>query len=149
MPPLITWRVVSSPPTRISSDSCSTSSGASRSPSTSACTSTLMRSSVGVLLPLRDRVRAELGVLLHRVHRGDELLLGRVAALRAHHVVGPAQQIVAVFGGDAEHVADQHHRERRGDVADEVALALLAHRSMIASHLSRIVVLAVAHPARA
>ena len=47
MPPLITWRVVSSPPTRISSDSCSTSSGSSRSPSTSACTSTLMRSSVG------------------------------------------------------------------------------------------------------
>ena len=79
-----------------------------------------------VLLALRDRVRAERGVLLHRVHRAEELLLGRAAALRAHHVVGPAQQVVAVFGRDAEHVADQDHRQRRGDVADEVALALLA-----------------------
>ena len=66
MPPVITWRVVSSPPMRMSSDSCSESSWSSRSPSTSACTSTLMRSSVGVCLPLRDRVRAELGVARRR-----------------------------------------------------------------------------------
>ena len=64
---------------------------------------------------------------VHRVHRTEHLLLGRAAALRAHHVVGPPQQVVAVFGRDAEHVADQHHRERRGDVAHEVALAALAH----------------------
>ena len=55
------------------------------------------------------------------------LLVGCAAALRAHHVVGPAQQVVAILGRDAEHVADQDHRQRRRDVADEVALAALAH----------------------
>ena len=87
-----------------------------------------MRSSVGCLLALRDRVRAERGVALHRVHGLDALLLGGVAALRAHHVVGPPQQVAAVLGLDAEHVADQDHRQRRGDVVHEVALAALAHR---------------------
>ena len=47
MPPVMTWRVVSSPPTRMSSDSWTISSSSRRSPSTSACTSTLIRSSCG------------------------------------------------------------------------------------------------------
>jgi hypothetical protein len=46
-PPLITWRVVSSPPIRIRSDSMNSESSSRRSPSISACTSTLMRSSPG------------------------------------------------------------------------------------------------------
>ncbi len=78
------------------------------------------------LLTLRDGVRAERGVLGHGGHRLDVLLVGCAPALRADHVVGPAQQVVAVLGRDAEHVADQDHRERRGDVADEVAFAALA-----------------------
>src|SRR6478672_10125653 len=47
MPPDITWRVVSSPPMRMSSDSCRIEWSSSRSPSTSACTRMLMRSSRG------------------------------------------------------------------------------------------------------
>ena len=47
MPPLMTWRVVSSPPTRSSSVSNTISSSVRRSPSTSAWVSTLTRSSVG------------------------------------------------------------------------------------------------------
>ena len=78
------------------------------------------------LLARRDGMRAERRVFRHRVHRGHELLVGGAPALRTDEVVGPAQQIVAVFGCDAEHVADQDHRERRGDVAHEIALALLA-----------------------
>ena len=38
------------------------------------------------------------------------------------------RNIVAVLGRDAEHVADDRHRKRRGDVADEVAFAALADR---------------------
>ena len=47
-PPEITWRVVSSPPMRMSSDSCTISSAVRRSPSTSACTRMLIRSSRGL-----------------------------------------------------------------------------------------------------
>ena len=48
IPPLITWRVVSSPPMRMSNDSWMSASSLSFCPSTSAWTRMLMRSSVGV-----------------------------------------------------------------------------------------------------
>ena len=60
--------------------------------------------------PLRDRVFAEAVVLDHRVHGRGVLRFRRAAALRAHHVVGPPEQVVTVLGCDAEHVADQDHR---------------------------------------
>ena len=146
----MTWRVVSSPPTRISSDSCSTSSGL-EPVAVDLGVHEHAHEVVGrVGLALRDRVRAERRVLLHRVHRAEELLLGGVAALRAHHVVGPPQQVVAVFGRDAEHVADQDHRQRRGDVAARSRTRRARTPvSMIASHVSRIFVLAVADAAAA
>ena len=42
-------------------------------------------------------------------------------------IVRPLQQLAALLGQHAEHVADHRHRQRSGDVADEVALALLAN----------------------
>ena len=106
-----------------------------------------MRSSVGCSWRCATACVQNSVYSVHRVHRPEELLFGRVAALRAHHVVGPAQQVVAVFGRDAEHVADQHHRERRGDVAHEVALAPLAHPVDDRVALVADVVLAVADAA--
>ena len=53
-PPVITWRVVSSPPMRISSDSWMISSSSRRSPSTSACTRMLIRSSLRLGAPGGD-----------------------------------------------------------------------------------------------
>jgi hypothetical protein len=50
-----------------------------------------------------------------------------VAAQRSQHVVRPPQQLVAVGGRDAQHVADHHHRERSREIAHEVALTVLAH----------------------
>ena len=41
-------------------------------------------------------------------------------------LVRPAQQVGAVVGRDAEHVADDDHRQRRGEVVPEVALAAFA-----------------------
>jgi hypothetical protein len=74
-------------------------------------------------------------------------VVGGAAALRLEHVVGPAEQVAAVLGGHAQHVADHHHRQQRGDVVDEVALAALDHRvDDLVAHLAHLVGL-VAHPA--
>ena len=78
--------------------------------------------------PSRNHSRRVGLVLLRRSGRGEHHLHRGVAALRAHHGVGPVQQPVAVFRRDAEQVADHDHRQRRRDVAHEVALAALAHR---------------------
>src|SRR5436853_7185203 len=127
IPPLITWRVVSSPPTRINRDSCTTSSSSKRSPSTSACTRTLMRSSGGLGPPGLDDLTG-IGAVLREGGGGrQQLSLGHVPPLRTHHVVGPAQEVIAVVGRHAQHVADQDHGQRGRDVADEVALPLLTH----------------------
>ena len=75
-----------------------------------------------------DHLHRERGVGGERVH---QLLDGQLVDRRgqsAHQVVGPLQQLVALFGQHAEHVTDDRHRQRRGDVADEVALAALTHR---------------------
>ena len=87
-----------------------------------------MRSSVGCRLPLPRSPCVQKSVYS---------VIAFVAAMNCSsvalplcaldHVVGPPQQIVAVLGRDAEHVADHDHRQRRREVADEVALAALAH----------------------
>ena len=138
MPPVITWRVVSSPPTRISSDSCSSASSSSRSPSTSAWTRMLIRSSAGrARAPVGDHVGA-VGRVLERRLRGGRHRLGRRREREAaDQVVGPAQQAVAVLGQHAEHVADHDHRQRRGDLAHEVDAALLRGASSISAGADR------------
>ena len=47
---------------------------------------------------------------------------------RTDQIVGPLQEHLALLRTHAEHVADDRHRQRRGEVPDEVALAALAHR---------------------
>ena len=47
---------------------------------------------------------------------------------RADQVVGPLEEHLALLGTHPEHVADDRHRQRRGEIPDEVALAALAHR---------------------
>lgn len=87
-----------------------------------------MRSSVGGLAPLGDGAE---GVLVERdvrVHHRLQLFLGGVAAQRLHQVVRPLQEDVALLRPDPEHVADDRHRERGGQLGDEVAFPLLAHR---------------------
>ena len=54
-------------------------------------------------------------------------------ALRLEHVVGPPEQLVAVLGRDAEHVADHDDGQRRRDVVHEVALPRSQTLSMMAS----------------
>ena len=46
----------------------------------------------------------------------------------ADQVVGPLQQCCPILRQNPEHVADDGHRQRRGEVVDEVALAAFAHR---------------------
>src|SRR5262249_19753697 len=59
---------------------------------------------------------------------GRGLEAGRVGgALRPEHVLGPSQQVGAVFTGHAEHVADHVEWQRGGDVPDEVAPPAPAH----------------------
>ena len=55
------------------------------------------------------------------LHQGG---IGRPEGLE--HVVGPAQEVVAVFGGHAEQVADDDDGKRGGDVPHQVAAPLLA-----------------------
>ena len=88
----------------------------------------LMRSSCGLGPAGRDD-RGRRSRCTRRRRRRPSCACSSVASPveRLEHVVGPAQQVGAVLGRDAEHVADHDHRQRGGDVADEVALAPLAH----------------------
>ena len=124
MPPLVTWRVVSSPPTRRSSDSITISCrrGGRRRPRRAPARSRGRRPALRG--GRRSSRRAYCVVLAER---------GAAAATRAGSPFrdracrptsaadrrGPRR--------DAEHVADHDHRQRRGEVAHEVTLALLAH----------------------
>ena len=129
MPSVITWRVVSSPPTRISRLSCTRASSSSFCESISACTSTLIRSSSGGFAR-RSAITSQrvLRVLEPGLHRARRQLRRRRRRGRRQHLLGPAQQAVAVLGRHAEQVADHDHRQRRGDLAHEVAAPLLADR---------------------
>ena len=94
IPQVITWRVVSSPPMRISKDSCTTDSSSSRSPSISACTSVLTRSSVGLGRAIGDHAELELAKGDAGLHRLQLHFGRRRARGAADEVVGPPQQIV-------------------------------------------------------
>ncbi len=73
---------------------------------------------------LEDRMDV-LGVLDERVGRVEHGV-GVGGALALEHVVGPPQQVVAVVGRHAEHVADHDDGQRRRDVAHEVAATCCA-----------------------
>ena len=77
---------------------------------------------------LHDGLHGERGIpgegLHHRLQSG---LVGGCTQT-AHQIVGPLQQRRAVLRQHPEHVADHGHRQRRGEIADEVALAAFAHR---------------------
>ena len=125
MPPLITCRVVSSPPIRISSDSMN-----ERLVVEARAVDLRVHEDAHQVVrgrlraPLRHDAQAVLAVLEPGLHLGGELLR-ILAAERAHQVVGPAQQPLVVLGLDAEQVADHDQREPRRDVAHELALAAL------------------------
>ena len=63
-----------------------------------------------------------------RVHGDLHILLRRRAAQRTEQIVGPLEEHLAFLGTHPEHVADDRHRQGRGEVPDEVALAAFAHR---------------------
>ena len=142
---MITWRVVSSPPIRMSSDSWMSESSSSWSPSTSACTSTLIRSSCGLGPARRDQPGGVVRVADEGVG-GPGAGIG-IAGERAHHGVAPLEQHLAVLGREAQLVADHDQRQRGGDVPHEVALAPLADAvdDLVADRAD--LVLALAHPA--
>ena len=127
MPSLITWRVVSSPPTRISRLSCTSASSSSRCESISACTSTLIRSSSGGFARRSAITSSAYCPYSSPAFIARAASSGGAVALRGRqHLLGPAQQPVAVLGRHAEQVADHDHRQRRRDLAHEVAAPLLA-----------------------
>ena len=86
-----------------------------------------MRSSCGAALRSAMTVGGVGVVLAEGVGGGRLLLLGRLGGQALEHVVGPAEQLGAVFGADSERVADHDHREGSGDVVDEVGTAPLDH----------------------
>ncbi len=47
---------------------------------------------------------------------------------KADHVVGPLEEHLPFLRSNPEHVADDRHRQRCGEIPDEVAFASLAHR---------------------
>ena len=124
MPSVMTWRLVSSPPIRISRLSWMIDSSSSRSPSISASHRMLTRSSCGARPAVGDHAELELAEREHRLEPGVRDLRRRIGGRRADQVVGPAQQVVVRLGREAEHVGDEQQRQRRGDVPHEVALPL-------------------------
>ena len=130
VPPDKVCRVVSSPPMRISKVSMTISSSDIRCPSTSELTRMENRSSVGSArrLAMRPMVNSVYAVNAF-ITAWNSSRLGSMCELRpAHQVVRPLQQHAALLGQHTEHVADHRHRQRGGDVADEVALTALADR---------------------
>ena len=111
-----------------------------RSPSTSACTSTLVRSSVGCsrrsAISARQRSKISGTSLLH--DRLGALGVEVVVAGAEHRVHQPRPQRV-VLGRDAHERADHARDDRLGDVVDELGgLAALRVRRARASVISRI-----------
>ena len=126
-PPLMTWRVVSSPPMRISIDSYWSSASVRLCPSTSAPIRVLMRSSVGdsrraaTTLEAYSKYPAAAAICASR-----ERWIARPQ--RAHQVVAPGQQLLAVGRRDPEQIADGDQRQPCGNVADEVEFAAFGDR---------------------
>ncbi len=101
-----------------------TSSSVSRSPSTSAWISALVRSSLGHAAALVDH-RLVVGDQPERgVHRRRRDVVDAVLAV--HDEVGLAAYLRAVLLGDAHHLGDDVHRELAGEVGDPVELPAVA-----------------------
>ena len=60
------------------------------------------------------------------VHGDLDIRVRGGAAQRAQQIVGPFEEHLAFLGTHTEHVPDDRHRQRRGQVPDEVALATFA-----------------------
>ena len=122
MPWLMALRVVSLPAATSRMKNEPNSCSLRRWPSTSACMSVEVMSSRGPREPLAAEV---LGVL-EELHAGGHELLDRGGVLRiadAEDGVGELEDAPVVARRDAHHLADDLERQRRGDLADEVALA--------------------------
>ena len=125
MPPEITWRVVSSPPMRMSSDSWMISSSAEAVAVDLGVDEDAHQVVAGLGLPGGDHLGGVERVLDEGVAGGLDLLRGRLGGEALEHVVGPPEQVGAVLGPHAEGVADHDHRQVGGHLVDEVALAAL------------------------
>ena len=117
MPPHVTFRVVSSPPMRRRSASNTISSSPRRSPSTSPCTSTLTRSSVGFAR------RSAIIACAYSAYSPNEVAAASIASappFSAPSIASDQRNIaVPVLGRDAQHVADHDQGQRRGEVVAE------------------------------
>ena len=79
----------------------------------------------GASTPIADHLHGVLGKAQKRVLQGV-CAFGRRG--RREQLVGPAKQLIPVFGGYAQHVPDQDHGKRSRDLPHEFAFALLLDR---------------------
>ena len=77
---------------------------------------------------LDDGLHGERRVAGESLHHRLQCRLIGGCTQTAHQIVGPLQQCCAILRQHPEHVADDGHRQRRGEVANEIALAAFAHR---------------------
>ena len=120
-------------------------------PSTSAWTSTLVRSSVGSLAALGDQRRQRSKISgTSRSHDGLDALGVEVGVARAERRVHQPRPDLVVLGRDAHEAADHARDDRLGDVGDEVArLAAGERRRARRRVIARIVVLVLGDALRA
>ena len=121
MPWVMELRVVSLPATASITTKKPNSSSESFSPSISASTSWVTMSSAGILAALVGHLHRVLDQLDRRHRRVDVGVLG---VLAGGHLVGPAEQLVAVLLRHAEQAGDGLQRQLAGHLLDEVAGAL-------------------------
>ena len=121
MPWVIELRVVSLPATASMMTKKPNSSSESFSPSMSAWISVVTMSSVG-FLPRSSAIGHRVHDQFHRRLRGIDV--GVLGVLAAGHLVGPAEQLVAVVLWNAEQAGDGLQRKLARHLLDEVAAAL-------------------------
>ena len=86
--------------------------------------SALIRSSPGSRTPGAGQLAQVAGELHRGAHRGALDLVGGVQLVHAADVGRPGAQQRPVGLGDAEHLGDHGHRQRLGDLGDQVAAAV-------------------------
>ena len=121
MPWVIELRVVSLPATASMITKKPNSSSESFSPSMSAWISVVTMSSVG-FLPRSSAIFHGVHDQLHRRLRGIDV--GVLRVLATGHLVGPAEQLVAVLLRHAQQAGDRLQRQLARHLLDEVAGAL-------------------------
>ena len=128
IPPLRVWRVVSSPPMRISSASLRMSVVGQPLPIDRRVRQDTDEVVGGLLAALFDDSHGEHAEVHERLRAHFPVDFGHLRAQGGKHVVGPLQEHAALLGEHTQHVADDGHRQRRGQIMHEVALAALTHR---------------------